>query len=326
MKRYDETVNAFISNVESNGCSDETVKTYSNIFRYYRNFLMENNFEDASMSATLAWKNAISPESGKDGKKVSYVTLNMYLKILKALSDFGIEMGLCDSPFVSEKIFPKKSSVSKEKNKPYDHILSKEDAVALLTAERSIYTRTSNTFLREKAEVTMLILGGARNSELRELTLADLDFQNGIAHVIHGKGDKERYIPFPKGAQDAVSNYLNSGLRPSDVPMSAPLFGTVTRDGNWRGLERTELSELIYRYEKSILGEEKASRSHALRHLFASLALTEGESIQNISQVLGHSDLKTTQRIYAKNLNPEVLASAFGKSVSNWFEKEGVAS
>ena len=47
MKKYDETVNAFISNVESNGCSDETVKTYSNIFRYYRNFLMENNFEDA---------------------------------------------------------------------------------------------------------------------------------------------------------------------------------------------------------------------------------------------------------------------------------------
>lgn len=325
MKKYDTTVEAFISNIKSNGCSNETVKTYNNVFRYYRQFLTDNGYDGASMAATLAWKNAISPESGKDGCKVSYVTLDYYLKVLKALSDFGVEMGTCDAPFVSEKIFPKKVLVAKEKNKAYEHILTKEDGIALLTAEKAVYTRTSKTFLREKAEVTMLILGGARNSELRNLTLDDLDFQNGIAHVTHGKGDKERYIPFPPEAQEAVNNYLNSGLRPSEVSSSAPLFGTITRSGEWRALERTELSELIYRFEKSIIGEEKASRSHALRHLFASIALTEGASIQDISQILGHSDTIVTTKIYAKQLEPEKLASAFGKSISNWFDKEGVA-
>lgn len=326
MKTYNESVKAFLENAKANGCTESTIKSYGNIFRYYKEFLTSCGYEEASSVGTLAWKTAISPESGREDKKVSYVTLDLYLRVLKSLSDFALDMGIIDAPFVNEKMFPKKSLVSKEKNKIYEHMLTKEDGEALLTAKNAVYGRTSHTFLREKAEITMLILGGARNSELRAFTLNDLDFERGIAHIICGKGRKERYIPFPKMAQDAVNDYLNSGLRPDELPADAPLFGTITRDGKWRGLERTELSELIYRYEKAILGEDKASRSHALRHLFASIALTEGESLQDISQMLGHSSVVLTQKTYAKMLNPDILASSFGKSVSNWFEKKEVVA
>ena len=89
-------------------------------------------------------------------------------------------------------------------------------------------------------------------------------------------------------------------------------------------MERTELSEKVNGYVSGILGEEKAARSHALRHAFGSINLTSGVSIEAISKVLGHADISTS-RIYAKDLDPETTASNFGKMVSKML-KESVAS
>jgi integrase/recombinase XerD len=317
MEKYDSTVEMFMSNMRTNECTEATLSTYSNIFKLYRNFLTENGYEDASAVATLKWKESMN---------VSFRTMDMYLRILKYLSDFGVDTCIYSAPFVVEKMFPPKKQVSKEKNKEYNHVLTKEDAIALIGAQRYtiIGKRTPRTFLRDKAIVTTFLTSGMRNIELRNLTLKNLNYENGTIYCEITKGGKPRYVPFTEEAQKAVNDYLNSGLRPSEVAFDAPLFGVVTRDGEWRGIERTELSGIVYGYVSGVLGDEKASRSHALRHCFASVTLTNGTSMEAISAMLGHAEMATT-RIYSKDLNPELTASNFAKNVSSMFKKDEVA-
>lgn len=316
-EKYDSTVEMFMSNCRTNECTDATMETYGNVFRFYREFLAKNGFEDASAVATLKWKESLN---------VSFRTMDIYLRILKYLSDFGVDTCIYSAPFVVEKMFPPKKQVSKEKNKEYNHVLTADDAIALMSAQR--YTidgrRTPRTFIREKAIVTVFLTSGIRNIELRNLRMRNLNYGNGTIYCEVTKGGKPRYVPFTEEAQTAVNDYLNSGLRPFSLTSDDFLFGVVTNSGEWRGFERTELSEKVYSYVSGVLGEEKASRTHALRHAFASVSLTGGTSIEAISNMLGHSRLQTTT-IYAKDLDPELTASNFAKTVSSIYKKEGIA-
>ena len=323
-EKYDSAVGMYMSNCRTNECTKATMETYSNVFRFYREFLEQNGFEEASAMATLKWKEHLTSNDGK--KSVSFRTLDMYLRILKYLSDFAVDTCIYSAPFVVEKMFPPKKQVSKEKNKEYNHVLTAADAVALINAQR--YTtegrRTPRTFLREKAIVTTLLTSGMRNIEIRNLTINNLNFATGTIYCEITKGGKPRYVPFTEEAQAAINSYLNSGLRPFELPDSAPLFGVVTNDGDWRPLERQELSDNVYSYVSGVLGSEKASRSHALRHAFGSINLTSGVPMEPISNILGHSRLETTA-IYARDLEPELTASNFGKLVSRMLKEEGVA-
>ncbi|MBQ8497171.1 MAG: tyrosine-type recombinase/integrase [Clostridia bacterium] len=82
----------------------------------------------------------------------------------------------------------------------------------------------------------MLLMTGLCNSELRALTLHDLDFKNGIVRVIDGKGGKSRSAPFPKTARETFAEYLASGVRPENLTENDLLFGTDA-DFRCRGTE-----------------------------------------------------------------------------------------
>ena len=104
-----------------------------------------------------------------------------------------------------------------------------------------------------------------------------------------------------------MRGYLESGIRPQGLPDTAPLFGRIYKD-KWQKLDRVELSEMISRHVKIVTGREGV-RSHALRHSSSSYMWEHGMSSDDISSVLGHSDLKTTQ-IYLDRLHPAAPAAA----------------
>ena len=318
-ENYERAVKLFLQNCDDNGLSGETISSYRNSFRYYKEFMERSGFEDASYIATAEWKSELS-------KSVSVTTINLYLSNLQRLSDFGMRCKLYTDAFMDDGLLPPKKKLSKERNKEYEHVLTEEDVEKLINADRAVFTRTPHTFKREKAVMVLTLTTGLRNIELRNLRMKDLNFGEGYIYAHITKGDKPRFVPFVPIAQKAINDYLNSGLRPSNLTMEDSLFGVNTREGEWRQFERTELSELIYRYEKSIIGPDKASRSHALRHSFASICLTQGIDIGSISTILGHSSTTITARVYAKNLHPEQFASAFGQKFDELRTKEGVAS
>lgn len=298
MKKYDALVKNYIANMETNGLSKSSIDSYGRTFRLFRESMEKNGFDEPTPAAVLAFKQ----EPGR-----SATTLSLYLTHLRLLSAFCASMG--GSPFYSDVLNVPKKLVARERRKPYEHVLTERDMIALVTAKRPTQGRKSPNWLREKAEVTLMVQSGLRNLEIRTLRPCDLDWENGVIVPSQTKGDKIRAVAFPAAAQSAVREYLGSGLRPEWVGDDEPLFGSVTESGQWRPMDRSELSHRVYYYTKSILGEEKACMTHAARHCYASVLLEHGVDMQYISETMGHSSVATT-KIYAARFSVNAPAAS----------------
>ena len=144
--------------------------------------------------------------------------------------------------------------------------------------------------LRDRAVVETLYGTGLRISELARLTLEDLRFDAGYLRCM-GKGRKERVVPLGGAAMAALREYLNE-QRPALArdPAERGVFLTV-RGGPF---SRKTLWRLIKTLARAAAIEKNVT-PHTLRHSFASHLLANGAPLRIIQEMLGHSDIATTQ-------------------------------
>lgn len=144
--------------------------------------------------------------------------------------------------------------------------------------------------LRDRAIMETMYASGLRVSETVNLRINDIFFKDGILRVF-GKGSKERIVPIGSSALRFINLYLEN---------SRPYFAkTVSEDFvflNFRGkyLTRMAIWNIIQKYSKKA-GIKKAMHPHILRHSFATHLLEGGADIRIIQEMLGHSDIATTQ-------------------------------
>lgn len=143
--------------------------------------------------------------------------------------------------------------------------------------------------IRDKAMLELLYATGIRVSELIGLKLADVNFQLGYIHcVIH---DKERIIPFGTQAKEALELYREKAREQllkgneSDMLFVNCSGKPMSRQGFWK---------LIKLYG-SKAGIEKEITPHTLRHSFAAHLVENGADLRSVQEMLGHSDISTTQ-------------------------------
>ena len=156
--------------------------------------------------------------------------------------------------------------------------------------------------LRDRAIFELMYATGLRVSEVVDLRLDQLHLAMNLLQVT-GKGDKERLVPISPQATQWVDRYLQEA-RPKLLKRVQPknVFvnfhgGPMTRQGFWKNLKA---------YIASI-GIEKDVTPHTLRHSFATRLLENGADLRVVQELLGHSDISTTQ-IYTHLSNQHLVA------------------
>jgi len=144
--------------------------------------------------------------------------------------------------------------------------------------------------LRDRTMLELIYATGLRVSELVNLKLGQVNFQQGVVRIM-GKGRKERLVPLGESALDWLERYLRDArpelisARHGDALFPSPRGGAISRQAFWYAIKRYA----------AIAGISKSISPHSLRHAFATHLLNHGADLRVVQLLLGHSDISTTQ-------------------------------
>lgn len=146
---------------------------------------------------------------------------------------------------------------------------------------------------RDRAMLELLYATGMRVSELISLRISDLNLEVGFINCTHH--GQERVIPIYSVARDAIHAYLTHAraklpeIRDEEILFLNLSGAKLTRQGFWK----------IIKYYTERAGIEKDITPHTLRHSFAIHLLENGADLKSIQEMLGHTDISSTQ-VYAQ--------------------------
>jgi len=143
--------------------------------------------------------------------------------------------------------------------------------------------------IRDKAILETLYATGMRVSEAVNLKMDNLNLDVGFLRCI-GKGNKERVIPLGKKAIVSLKRYL--GFSRSKLLKKESEFLFLNRFGG--KISRQSFWKLVKKYSKEAR-IKKPMRPHILRHSFATHLLERGADLRSVQEMLGHSNISTTQ-------------------------------
>src|SRR5699024_635102 len=144
---------------------------------------------------------------------------------------------------------------------------------------------------RNRAMIELLYATGLRVTELIDLQISDVHITMGFIRCI-GKGNKERIVPLGDIATEAVEQYMQKYRRVLMKYKNSHQYVFVNHHG--RPLSRQGFWKILRKIATEA-GFEKQISPHTLRHSFASHLLENGADLRAVQEMLGHSDISTTQ-------------------------------
>lgn len=216
----------------------------------------------------------------KEGMKPA--TISRSIASMKAFFQYLQKNGILEQDLTEELKAPRI-----EKKVP--EILSLEEVEQLLNQTKGSTPKE----LRDSAMLELLYATGIRVSELINLQIQDINLQ--MEYIKCKDSHKERIVPFGSVAKEAVSKYLAEGrkelVKEAENPwLFTNCFGQpMSRQGFWK---------LIKAYGKKA-GIRHEITPHTLRHSFAAHLVNNGADLHAVQEMMGHSDVSTTQ-IYAR--------------------------
>ena len=160
--------------------------------------------------------------------------------------------------------------------------------------------------IRDKAMLELLYATGIRVTELISLKMEDLNLQ--MNYIICNDGNKERMIPFGPKARMALIRYMESAR---DEMLEDAQSHILFVNCSGKAMSRQGFWKLIKYYAKKA-GITADITPHTLRHSFAAHLVENGADLRSVQEMLGHSDISTTQ-IYA-NLNQNRLREVYKRA------------
>ena len=145
---------------------------------------------------------------------------------------------------------------------------------------------------RDRVIMEVFFATGMRLSELISLAVGDLNFDEGLILIKHGKGQKQRLVPMGEAARNWLAEYLEN-VRPVLAKKNQGEAVFLNRFG--RGMDKNGWQKKLAQYVKAA-GIKKNFTTHCFRHQLATSMLEHGADTRHIQEILGHETLKTTQR------------------------------
>jgi integrase/recombinase XerD len=177
------------------------------------------------------------------------------------------------------------------KTRTLPDVLTPEEVDRVLQQTTSQPVDRRNLWVRDRAILEVLYATGMRVSELTTLRQADVSEEGGIVRVF-GKGSKERLVPIGPPALGWISRYKRECR--TRLPRRAASNDVLFL--NFRGLQLTRMAiwKMVqsYAHRAGILREV---HPHTFRHSFATHLLEGGADLRAVQEMLGHSDISTTQ-------------------------------
>ncbi|AGB41287.1 site-specific recombinase XerD [Halobacteroides halobius DSM 5150] len=304
---FKQAINSFEKDlIAAKGYSKATVENYKNDLDIFKRYLADNwdlKLNDLNILDDTDTIHFYITEFLSDNiliKDNSAQRRNRLLFALKSFFKFLVTRNLIgEDP--TKKIDTTKT---KTRVKPV-YIKEKEFNSFLDTIEQS----DSRYALRDETILKLLTFAGLRVSELVSLTWQDIDFEEKNI-TITGKGNKERIVPLLDQAITAIRNY---------IPVREKIDSKRSEDENiiFLSQKRTRFNpasiwRLVKKYaKKSAISNADKISPHKLRHTFASLVYKKTKDIRIVQQLLGHSDISTTQ-IYT-HVDQEEMKKAINK-------------
>lgn len=264
--------------------SQLTRETYGREIDRFFYFLSKNSLD----LENVVTESLVKYLSYLHGKKLDPVTISKSLSCLRSFFRFlNYEGYREDNP--TERI-----DFQRRKTK-LPNVLSTEDI------DRFLKLISTDTFhgLRDRALFELIYSCGLRVTEAVTLTMGNLFFEDALIRV-HGKRDKERLVPFGTQAELWLRKYLNEarpalikhGIMDDHVFLSIRGKG-ISRKGVWKRFKEIRDASGI------------DAGIHTLRHSFATHLIQGGADLRIVQELLGHSDISTTQ-IYTHVQNKDL--------------------
>lgn len=204
-------------------------------------------------------------------------------------SDLAERSGQTGQPVVSLRVGSQESPLGKAS--------STKKAAVKAPAKMSTKTQAKATarhkavLLRDAAICELLYATGMRVGELVTVDRGDIDMSSRTL-LIHGKGDKDRVVPFSKAAQEAIDQWLAEGYGRLADPQKRTDAAFIGIHGG--RINQRQVRDVVHRQARRA-GVPDIS-PHALRHSAATHLLDGGADLREVQEMLGHSSLATTQR------------------------------
>lgn len=289
----EKTISSFIDYLNKDKTSSKnTLMSYERDLNKMADFFATKGITDVSslsesdMETYLAFLN---------GEGFAPATISRNIASMKAFSHY-----LVNNKFIDVDIATKLHAPKIEKKAPV--ILSVKEINLLLEQPSG----DGDKEIRDKAMLELLYATGIRVSELISIKMSELDMTRSIITVEDGA--RSRVVPFGKEAKIALTRYLEE-VRNEMISDEKSKYLFVNCSGE--PMSRQGFWKIIKLYTKKA-GIKGDITPHTLRHSFAAHLVENGADLKSVQEMLGHSDISTTQ-IYAK-MKPNHLKEVYAKA------------
>lgn len=268
--------------------SEHTLKSYQRDINQLQSYCKSHALQEWQKIQATDIRNHIA---SRHRKGISSKSLQRELSAIRSFYNYLLKKRLVDSNPARHIRAPKLS-------RKLPRVLDVDQIFGILETSPDSYLE-----IRDLAIFELFYSSGLRLSELSNLNIEDLDLSEQLLRVKQGKGGNQRQLPVGSKAVKAVQKWLNHRTE----SMSLALF--TTNKGNRLGQRSIQLR--LDRWCKK-LGLAEHVHPHMLRHSFASHLLESSQDIRAVQELLGHSNISTTQ-IYT-HLDFQHLASVYDKT------------